>query len=100
MIHESEEFRGRMSVEVEHIYERLADIEAQLIELRSLVIARLDAHDHYHDSSEHRWGLIAWCHRYPFRLLSLAASLAVALIGDLRDPLLKWLFDLIRKVTG
>jgi len=98
MASENEEFRGRMSVEVEHFYERLSDIEAQLIELRSLVVARLDAHDRYHEDSEHRWGLIAWCHRYPFRLLSLAASLAVALIGELRDPLVKWLMEMIHKI--
>jgi hypothetical protein len=100
MTNEDEEFRGRMSVEVEHIYERLADIETQLIELRSLMVARLDAHDRYHEQNEHRWGAIQWCHRHPFRMLSLAASLAVALIGELRDPLLRWMFDLIRKTAG
>ena len=97
MTDENEEFRGAMTVEVAHLYERLGDIEAQLIEVRSLLVARLDAHDHYHETNEHRWGLIQWCHRYPFRMLSLAASLAVALIGELRDPLVRWLLDLAHK---
>ena len=100
MISESEEFRGRMSVEVEHIYDRLAEIETQLLELRALLVARLDAHECYHQENEHQWGAIKWCHRYPFRLLALVASLAVALIGDLRDPLLAWLLDLLHKVGG
>ena len=100
MADEDEEFRGRMSIEVEHLYERLADIETHLFELRSLVVARLDAHDRYHEENEHRWGIVGWCHRYPFRLLAIAASLAVTLIGELRNPLLEWLLDLVRKIGG
>ena len=97
---EQEEFRGRVSVEVEHLYERLSDIETQLIELRSLLVARLDAHERYHRENEHRWGVIKWCHRYPFRMLALAASLAVALVGELRDPLVAWLLQLMRGAGG
>lgn len=93
---EDDEFRGRVSVEVEHLYERLADIEAQLLELRSLLVARLDAHERHHRENEHRWGLIQWCHRYPFRLLAIAASLAAVLIGEIRDPLFRWLLDLVQ----
>jgi len=98
-INEEEEFRGRISVKVEHIYERLADIEAQIADLRSLVVARLDAHERYHRENEHRWGVIAWCHRYPFRLVAVVASLAVALIADLRNPLIGWLLELVRKAA-
>jgi len=100
MTDDNEEFRGRMSAEIEHFYDRLGEIETQLLELRSLLAARLDAHDRYHHENEHQWGMIAWCHRYPFRLLTLAASLAVALIGELRDPILSWLLDLLHKIGG
>jgi len=96
VIGEQEEFRGRMTVEVDHLYERLADIEAQLMELRALVAGRLDGHDKYHEENEHRWGLVKWCHLYPFRMLAVAASLAAALIGEIRDPLLGWLLGLVR----
>jgi len=98
MTNENEEFRGRMMVEVEHLYERLADIETQLIEVRALLVARLDDHERYHQENEHRWGAIRWCHRYPFRMLALAASLAVTLIGEIRDPLLAWLLGLLDKL--
>ena len=96
MANDNEEFRGRMAVEVEHLYERLADIETQLIELRALLVARLDAHELYHQENEHQWGLIRWCHRYPFRMLAIVASLAAALIGEIRDPFLRWLVAMLR----
>ncbi|KPL11080.1 hypothetical protein AMJ85_04650 [candidate division BRC1 bacterium SM23_51] len=89
-----------MSVEVEHLYERLSDIETQLAELRSLLVARLDAHERYHCENEHRWGVIKWCHRYPFRMLALVASLVLALVGELRDPVLAWLVQLARASGG
>jgi len=95
---ENEEFRGRMCVEIDHLYERLTDIESQIAELRAIVVVRLDAHESYHQNNEHRWGLIKWCHRYPFRLLALAASLAVALVGDLRQPLVDWFIELIHAI--
>ena len=91
-----DEFRGRMSVEIEHLYERLADIETQLHELRALLAARLDSHERHHRENEHRWGLIQWCHRHPFRLVAIVASLAVALVGEIRDPLVRWLLGLLR----
>jgi hypothetical protein len=91
-----DEFRGRMKVEVEHIYERLGDIEAQLAELRSLLVARIDAHERYHQANEQKWGLIELCHRYPFRLLGVGVSLVVALVGGVRDPLLRWLVGLLK----
>lgn len=85
--------RGLMRAELRHLYERLADIEAQMLELRALLAARLDTHERYHQDNEHRWGLAAWCHRYPFRMLALAAALGLALIGRWRDPLLAWLLQ-------
>lgn len=98
-VDENDEFRGRMSVEVEHIYERLADIETQLMELRSLLIARMDAHERYHRENEHRWGLIGWCHRYPFRMLALAAASATVLLSDVRRPVIQWLVELLRRIA-
>ena len=69
-------------------------------ELRSLLVARLDNHEIYHRKNEHRWGIVKWCHRYPFRMLFVASSLAVALIGEVRDPLLVWLIGLVRGAGG
>lgn len=95
-----DEFRGRMNVEVEHLYERLADIDDQLAELRSLVVARLDAHERYHHENEHRWGVVQWCHRYPFRMLGVALSLAAAVIPEIRGPVFQWIVEVMRGLVG
>jgi hypothetical protein len=99
VIDENEEFRGRMSVEVEHLYERLADIEEQIRELRSILVARLEAHERYHDDNEHCWGLIKWCHLYPFRLAAVLTMLAVLAAPDVRGPLLTWLLQVLKGAT-
>ncbi len=96
-VEEIDEFRGRMSVEVEHLYERLADIEGEIAELKALLVVRLDGHERYHVENEHRWGLIKWCHLYPFRLVAVLASLLALCAPEIRDPLLVWMLQLIRQ---
>ena len=60
---------------------RLEDLNEAIQSFYSALLARLDAHEAYHQHNEHRWGLIRLAGRHPFRLAMLAFTGAWLLSG-------------------
>lgn len=65
----------------EHLDGRLDDLRQRVETLQASTGARLDAHETYHRTHEHRWGLIKLAGRHPFRLAAVAMTGAAALQG-------------------
>lgn len=70
----------RLAEHYEHLCQRLDDIEEHLSQVQQVQSGRMDAHEAYHATHEHRWGGIALAGRYPFRL-ALVVAMSVWLLA-------------------
>lgn len=86
----AEMIRLHVSQLEERMVERHRELREKIDELRAdqedwagAVLARLDAHEEYHQSNEHRWGLFKLAGRHPFRLSAFVAICVFAFSGTL-----------------
>lgn len=67
-------WRGEVANELRHIARTLDDVQRQLHDLRCALATEMGGHRDYHARNEHRWGMVRWCERHPFRLAAIVAA--------------------------
>lgn len=77
--------------------DRLDRMGDALQTIYALLVARMEAHEAYHQRHEHRWGLVKLAGRYPFRLAALAFAGAWALLAGAGGSA-QWVGDLARRL--
>jgi hypothetical protein len=82
----------------QYLCERLHELTEAVRTLHAMLLARFDEHERYHQSAEHRWGLIKLAERHPFRLASLAFT-AAALLSLTRPETAHWLAQWVQRVA-
>lgn len=73
-------WRGEVANELRHIIESVREVQRQIYDLHTQVVAELSAHRDYHARNEHLWGGVKWCQLHPFRLAAVLAVGASALL--------------------
>lgn len=93
-----EQLNRRIDEHHAYLRERLDELAGAVRAVHEALLARLTAHDAYHQQSEHKWGAIKLAGRYPFRLAALVFAVAGAMATAPESS--RWLGALARQLIG
>jgi hypothetical protein len=72
-------WHGRVSAELRHLTESVAQLRRELNDMRLYFAEQFEEHHRYHVANESRWGPAKWCRQHPWRLAAAAGTVGIIL---------------------
>ena len=79
-------WHGRVSAELRHVSESVAQLRRELNDLRIYMTERFEEHHQYHRANEARWGPAKWCSQHPWRTAAAAVIAGIILQTITQQP--------------
>lgn len=79
--------------------ERLDDLAETIQSVHAALVARLEAHETYHQRCEHKWGVYKLVERYPLRFIGLS-FLGAIVLTSIKPESEHWLSELARYLVS